>query len=396
MGSAASAPCDAGKRHNLLSPTRGLNMFAIHRQTPFAFPCLGGLLALVMLAVPAPAGAAETAPTIRTKAQIDALVDQAGRSKPDWWEKTPLDYPQTLDLSWPDRPQGPWNARKNVSQYMWSVINENAGRWQSGTKFMHFMLARNKNNPRVLGQAIGQLAHCYQDLLRDWPRAAFWRRMQVQKDPSNLNAHVRLAECYWKMGNKTMAEAQIAKTGQYIVPGTIKLWADMGELTKALAVADALAKYYPSMAYLAAGDACRLHGKYDQAVTYYQKVLPLTASGREGMRLGIYKTRARAAIEVVKQFEALDVKRVSDGVHKGTAMSYAGPLDVAVTVRGGKILSVKVTRHRDKQYLSAITETPARIVATQGVKGVDAVTGATVTSNAIITATARALAAASR
>ena len=367
-------------------------MFSIHRKTTCVSPRVG-LLGLVMLAVLAPAGAAETT---RTKAQIDALVDQAGRSKPDWWGKTSLDYPRTLDLSWPDRPQGPWNARKNVGQYVWSVINENPGRWQSGTKFMHFLLARNKNNPRVLNKTVGQLAHCYQNLLRDWPRAAFWRRMQIQRDASNLNAHVLLAECYWKLGSKSMAVAQIAKTGRYIVPGTIKLWAEMGELTKALAVADALAGYYPGMAYLAAGDACRLHGKYDQAVAYYQKVLPLQASGREGMRLGIYKTRARTAIEVVKQFEALDLKRVRDGTHKGTAMSYAGPLEVAVTVRAGKILSVKVTRHKDKQYFSAITETPARIVATQGVKGVDAVTGATVTSNAIINATARALAAASK
>ncbi len=371
-------------------------MFSIHRQSMFPSRCARGLAALVALAVLAPADAAETARTVRTKSQIDALVDKAGRSKPDWWEKTALDYPKTLDLAWPDKPQGPWNARKNVGQYMWSVINENPGRWQSGTKFMHYMLARNKNNPRVLSKAVDQLAHCYQDLLRDWPRAAFWRRMQVQRDASDLNAHVRLAECYWKLGNKSMAESQLAKTGRYIVPSTIKLWADMGELKKALAVADALARYYPGMAYLAAGNACRLHGKYDQAVTYYQKVLPLTAPGRQGMRLGVYKTRARAAIEVVKQFEALDLKRVRDGTHKGTAMSYAGPLEVAVTMRGGKILSVKVTRHKDKQYFSALTETPARIVATQGVKGVDAVTGATVTSNAIITATARALAAASR
>ena len=46
-----------------------------------------------------------------------------GRSPPDWWEKTPLDYPKTLDLSWPEKAEGGWNNQKHVGQYLWDVIH---------------------------------------------------------------------------------------------------------------------------------------------------------------------------------------------------------------------------------------------------------------------------------
>ena len=54
--------------------------------------------------------------------------------------------------------------------------------------------------------------------------------------------------------------------------------------------------------------------------------------------------------------------------------------------------SVKVTNHKEKQYYNSINDTPAQIIAKQGVKGVDTTTHATITSVAIINATAKALA----
>jgi hypothetical protein len=67
-------------------------------------------------------------------------------------------------------------------------------------------------------------------------------------------------------------------------------------------------------------------------------------------------------------------------------------LHVEVTVKGGRIEAVRVTKHEEKQFYSALTDTPGQIVRKQGVKGVDAVTGATMTSEAIIKATAKSLA----
>ena len=40
----------------------------------------------------------------RTKAEVEALINELGRKPPDWFEATPLNYPKTLDLSWPEGP----------------------------------------------------------------------------------------------------------------------------------------------------------------------------------------------------------------------------------------------------------------------------------------------------
>jgi len=90
------------------------------------------------------------------------------------------------------------------------------------------------------------------------------------------------------------------------------------------------------------------------------------------------------------------VRRAADGVHHGRSTGYAGPVEVDVTVRDGRLESVRVTRHQEKQFYSALTDTPQQIVQKQSVQGVDAVSGATITSEAIINATAKALAAAPR
>ena len=72
-------------------------------------------------------------------------------------------------------------------------------------------------------------------------------------------------------------------------------------------------------------------------------------------------------------------------------MGYEAPLEVTVQVAGGKIIDLKVSRHKEKQFYSALTETPARIIQKQSVKGIDATSRATLTSEAIINASAKAL-----
>jgi uncharacterized protein with FMN-binding domain len=99
-------------------------------------------------------------------------------------------------------------------------------------------------------------------------------------------------------------------------------------------------------------------------------------------------------IEAIRVFDKLDLKRIPDGKYRGAAPAYAGELQVEVTVQGGRLEDVKVVRHEEKQYYAAMLETPRKIIQEQGVRGVDATTGATITSEAIINATAKALGAA--
>ena len=91
-------------------------------------------------------------------------------------------------------------------------------------------------------------------------------------------------------------------------------------------------------------------------------------------------------------FELLDLTRVPDGTYRSSSMGYEAQVHVEVVVRSGRIEDVRVTDHHEKQYYSSITDTCQKIIAKQGVTGIDATSCATITSEAIINATAKALA----
>ena len=78
---------------------------------------------------------------------------------------------------------------------------------------------------------------------------------------------------------------------------------------------------------------------------------------------------------------------------EGTGKSFGGDLKVAVTVEGGKIASVEVGDNSETQGIgsNAIEQLPELIVEANGTEGVDGVSGATITSNAIFDAVEEAL-----
>ena len=82
----------------------------------------------------------------------------------------------------------------------------------------------------------------------------------------------------------------------------------------------------------------------------------------------------------------------SDGTYTGEADSFGGRLTVEVVVSGGQIADVSVLAHSDTPGISdgAIANIPGRIVAANDTK-VDAVSGATITSEAIMSAVENAL-----
>ena len=149
-------------------------------------------------------GSSPDSPKLRTKAQVVELINSVGRTPPDWFDSAPLDYPKTLELDWPLKPEGKgWNNQKNVGQYKWDVINPNPGRWQSGVRLIHHIMTLHKDQPALLHRDIKVLGEMYFELFQDYPRAAFWLRQAKVKTPEPQSIH--LAECYWRMGNKQMA-----------------------------------------------------------------------------------------------------------------------------------------------------------------------------------------------
>lgn len=329
----------------------------------------------------------------RGRADLDALVNRMGRTRPDWFAQTPLEYPKTLDLSWPEKPDGGWNNQKNVGQYIWDIINPNPSRWRSGTRLMHHLLTLHQDKPDQREKIMLALGRMYHDLLEDYARAAFWyRAVGVEKEPSEYsNSAVILAECYWRLGFEVEARKLLAKTPDSLRHA--KLLADMGDTERSVAMALADADDSPDSAFLHAGDAFRLAGRYPEALANYQKVvaIPVPEKNPPGHLLK-NRTRAQANSDAIKAFELFDLKRVTDGTYSASSQGYEGLVEVAVAVRAGKIESVKVTKHREKQFYSAMTDTPDKIIAKQSVKGVDATSNATITSEAIINATAKALA----
>lgn len=327
---------------------------------------------------------------IRSRADVERLIDTVGKSLPDWYESTPLDFPKTLDLSWPQPPpiKG-WRNQVNVGQYTWDIINPNPGRWRGGVRLMYHLLSLHQNDREKRVRCMRSLGGMYFNLFQDYPRAAYWwRQGGVQPDEPQS---IALAECYFRLGNKKMAEDALSK--RLLFPGMVKLYGDMGEPRKAIQIADTYVRVggEPHQVYLSAGDAARQAGQYDSAIRYYRKLLNATPLRNKDYEQRI-KGRARDSIEAIQLFELSDVKNVRDGTYRASSPAFTGPLEVEVQVAGGRIESVNVVKHTEKQFFSALTDTTQQIIDKQSVKGIDATSRATITSVAIINATAKALA----
>jgi len=332
----------------------------------------------------------------RTGAQVEAMVRKAGSTPPDWWKTVELDYPQTLDVSWPQVPRGERDEKTYPQLYISRIINPNPDRWRQGARLLHEILALHRSDRRKQAEIMERLGHVYGHLLADYPRAIFWWRNSA-KAAGRLSATVAidLADAYWKLGCKQMAVAALREVGADTTRDgrVIKLWSDIGELGMALSLAkQKIGTQYAYAAYRAAGDAYRAHGRYKDALGSYQMVLGVPGDAKLQKDIDKTKARARASMDSIKVFEALDLSKIEDGEYTGSGTGHVGDVHVEVAVRGGKIESVKVTQHRESAFYTSLTAVPEQIVQNQGLKGVDAVTGATQTSEAIINGTAQALA----
>jgi len=335
-----------------------------------------------------PAGAVK-----RSKAEVQAIIDKVGREPPEWFESTPNNFPKTLDMSWPEKAPGSWDNQKNIGQYIWDVINPNPGKWREGIKLMHHLLVVHKDDPEKRERVMIELGRMYHNLHQDYARAAYWwQKADVPKSGGN-SLCVKLAGCYYYLGNKQMAMELLNKQRVSVVG--IKLWADMGDMPKAIQ----MAKQYPvdavtgaDEAYMYIADGFRQAGKPKEALQWYEKVLAIPKPDKPNGRFSRSLDRAQNGIAGIKLFDLSDPKKVADGTYEDQSQGYEAPVRISVTVKGGRIEQLKVVQHREKQFYSALTDTPAKIIAKQGVKGVDATSNATITSNAIINATAKALA----
>ena len=329
----------------------------------------------------------------RTQNEIQAEIDRIGSTQPDWFDSTPLDYPKTLDLTWPEKAEGPWDSSKNVGQYIWDRINPNPGKWREGIRLLHHIMSTTQD--KALQQRVMlTLGGMYHNLHQDYARSAYWyQQAGIDKNASNRpQAGLHLADCYWQLGSKPMALAML-KSMSSKPYGAIKLLGDLGETKDALEMAERFSKSgEASVCFLYAGDACRVAGRLKEAEDYYRKAITaIKPDEAEKPHRKRDKARAESSLAAIK-FYTLDPKQVKNGTYASSSIGYEAEVKVEVVVKDGRIEDVRVIQHREKQFYSSITDTPKKIIATQSFKDVDATTGATITSEAIINATAKAMA----
>ena len=301
-----------------------------------------------------------------------------------------------MDLSWPQPAPKGWNNQKNVGQFIWDVINPNPGRWRQGVRFMHHLLMVNKDDRQTLGRIMTDLGRMYHELLQDHARAAFWYQQagigQGGQGERNKNG-AHLAECYWRLGNRQMAIELLEKIP--VTYAAIKLWGDLGETEKSVRLARRAlpSARFPAMVHLMIGDAYRLEGDYRKALVAYEKALSESQKGGDKNQQR-FRDRASANIAAIKAVELLDLARIPNGTYRASSIGYEALVEIEVRIQSGRIEDLRVTKHREKQFYSSIEDTPRKIIEQQGLRNVDTTSGATITSEAIINATAKALAAA--
>lgn len=138
--------------------------------------------------------------------------------------------------------------------------------------------------------------------------------------------------------------------------------------------------------FLHMGDLELESGAREAAESAYRAALTAARRLPEGVPSN-YRAPGSAAQASLRRLSArgLDLVRVPDGEYRGEAFGYNAPVGVRLSFAGGRCTELHVEDLGDKRPLDAYRVLPERILETQSLE-VDAVTGATVTSRAIVSA----------
>ena len=173
-----------------------------------------------------------------------------------------------------------------------------------------------------------------------------------------------------------------------------------GEYAKTLEVLDTAMQQLPAPPWRIArradvhdhfGDTYAEMGDFDQAKEHYQKAIELYPTsnqphGRHLLRRRAAKVQAKLDLLTYKSIES---GQLQDGVYKGKSLGFSKDIVVTITIKKGEIADIQV-KHEEKIDLNATKIIPQRIIEKQSLK-VDGITGATVTFQAIVEGTFRAL-----
>ena len=82
-----------------------------------------------------------------------------------------------------------------------------------------------------------------------------------------------------------------------------------------------------------------------------------------------------------------------NGVYTGTANGYNGPVEISLSIKNGRIREIKVLKQNEtiSDPRSVCEQLAGKVIVSQGVEKIDAVSGATITSKAFLAAVRHAL-----
>lgn len=180
-------------------------------------------------------------------------------------------------------------------------------------------------------------------------------------------------------GLKTTAKAEVIDTFGNPIPGLYACGNVQG---------DRFAIDYPTIVCGISHSICLTFGRIagreaatnDTSITEYASVWK--------------EAQLSAAAETAAAAEETAGTSYADGTYEAVGTGLGGDVPVTVTIEGGKIASVEVGENSETQGIgsNAIEQLPSAIVAANGTTGVDGVSGATITSNAIFSAVEECLA----
>ena len=139
------------------------------------------------------------------------------------------------------------------------------------------------------------------------------------------------------------------------------------------------------------GDLYAAWGKLDEAKHHYAeavRIYPTAKPKYGGHLLPRRAKKAQSKLDLLS-FKALSTATLRDGQFRDKALGYTGDINLAVTVKNGRITHIDV-KHTEKIDQNACVLIPERIIAKQSLL-VDGISGATVTKDAIVSGAFRAL-----
>lgn len=207
-----------------------------------------------------------------------------------------------------------------------------------------------------------------------WALQEYTRFIQTVKGKGATHAYLCCASCYAHFGEFDKAIAILNEALKDLPP---KPW----QIANTAHIDNNLGDLYAQK-----GDTVRAKQFYQEAIRLY----PTSDQpyGRHLLPRNVAKVQTKLNLLTM---ESLRTAQLRDGTYVGKTLGYVDTpeMEVSVTVTNGKIADIKV-KHSEKIDLGAADIIPKRIVEKQSLK-VDAITGATVTSQAVVDGAFQAL-----